>query len=132
MFGRRFVERGTPAAIYNGGLLQTHLFYHDPLRRRPGLPEHVAALVEGLGHGHADLHLVNTDPVEGRSVLLQAGAFGEHRFESVTDKGDTRVLDGDGRYLRLDLGPGAQTRLHLKIRRFAHTPAYRPAPYDAG
>ena len=33
---------GTPAAIYNGGLLQAHVRYFDPRERRPGLPSSTA------------------------------------------------------------------------------------------
>ena len=123
---------GTPAAIYNGGLLQTHLFYHDPARRRPGLPEHVAALVERVAHDRVAVRLVNTDPLKTRAVLLQAGAFGEHRFGSARlDGGEPRAVEGDGRHLLLELGPGAQTRLELSMQRFAGPPAYRVPPYGA-
>ena len=71
---------GTPAAIYNGGLLQAHVRYFDPRQQRPGLPAHVAALVDDVAADAVSLTLVNTDPVEGRPVLLQAGSFGEHDF----------------------------------------------------
>ena len=55
---------GTPSAIYNGGLLQSHVRFFDPLRRRAGLPEHVAALVEGVSADRVKLALVNTDLLE--------------------------------------------------------------------
>lgn len=123
---------GTPAAVYNGGLLQSHLFYHDPVRRRPGLPAHVAALVEGLDDGRAQVHLVNTDPVEARPVLVQAGAFGEHRFTGaeVIDGAQVQSMPVGGDLLRVDLGPGAQVRLDLRIERFVNSPAYRVPDYD--
>ncbi len=70
----------TPAAIYNGGMLQTHVRNFDPHRRRPGLPPYVAAMVDGVSADGVSLTMVNTDAVEGRPVLLQAGSFGEHQF----------------------------------------------------
>lgn len=118
---------GTPAAVYNGGLLQAHLFYFDPQRRRPGLPEHVAALVDRVSADGASLTLVNTDPVEGHPVLLQSGAFGEHEFTQARlegEDGKEQIIEVNGRHLQVDLGPAAQARLHLGLRRFAHQPSY--------
>ncbi len=118
---------GTPAAVYNGGLLQAHLRYFDPQRRRAGLPEHVAALVDQVGADGASLTLVNTDPVEGRAVLLQAGSFGEHEFTEVrleNQEGKDQRVKVNGKHLQVDLGPAAPARLHLGLRRFAHQPSY--------
>jgi hypothetical protein len=122
---------GTPAAVYNGGLLQVHVFYFDPARRRPGLPEHVAALVDEVSGDHARVTLVNTDPVAAHPVLLQSGAFGEHEFTHATvEGGDGSRTEIHGKHLRVDLGPGAQVRLVLGLRRFAHTPAYAMPTFD--
>lgn len=119
---------GTPAALYNGGLLQAHLFYYDVDRRRPGLPEGVAARVDHVDHDHVIVQLVNTDALKPRSVLLQAGCFGEHTFTGgkmlAGETADQQRLSLDGRHVQLDLGPATQTRLHLAMRRFAHTPSY--------
>ena len=121
------LANGTPAAIYNGGLLQAHLRYFDPVRRRTGLPEYVAAQVDRVGADHAGLTLVNTDPVEARTVLIQAGTFGEHEFTEarITDSGKgEQQLMVRGRHLRVQLGPAAQARLELGMRRFVHRPSY--------
>jgi len=114
---------GTPAALYNGGLLQAHLRYFDPEKKRPGLPEHVAALVEDVAADSARVTLVNTDPVAGHAVIVQAGAFGEHSFERAAIEGG-EVIDINGRWLRVELGPSAQAKLQLNMRRFAHQPSY--------
>ena len=53
------------------------------MRRRAGLPEDVGALVEKLDADAATLVLVNVDAVEPRTVVVQAGGYGEHRFDSV-------------------------------------------------
>ena len=102
---------GTPAAMYNGGMLQAHLRYFDPQHHRPGLPEHVAALVDRVSADQVSVSLVNTDPVEGRAVLLQAGSFGEHCFTRArleTREGADQPVEVGGKYLRVHLGPGAQ------------------------
>lgn len=123
---------GTPAAVYNGGLLQTHLFYYDPARRRPGLPEHVSALADSVTETGVRVQLVNTDPVNGHSVLLQAGAFGEHSFTSARHSTDGTVhkLNIDADHVRVDLGPAAQMTLELGLKRFVNQPAYRTPNYD--
>ncbi|MDQ3699657.1 MAG: hypothetical protein M3442_01915, partial [Chloroflexota bacterium] len=74
---------GAPSPIYNGGLLHAPLRHFDADRRRPGLPPDVAALVTNVTREHLELHLVNLSPVASRAVVLQAGAFGEHRFDGV-------------------------------------------------
>ncbi len=114
---------GTPAALYNGGLLQAHLRYFDPQEKRPGLPEHVAALVDSVSADSVSVTLVNTDPVAGRAVVLQAGSFGEHHFiEAEVEDGETVAVDG--RWLRVELGAAAQTKLRLGLRRFVHQPSH--------
>lgn len=65
-------------------VLHSRFRYFDPVKRRAGLPEDVGALVEKLGADSATLTLVNTNPIEAREVVVQAGGYGEHRFEAVT------------------------------------------------
>ena len=48
--------------------------------RRAGLPPDVAALVEGLKADRTLVRLVNTSATQARTLRIQAGAFGEHRF----------------------------------------------------
>ena len=125
---------GTPAAVYHGGLLHASVRYFDPQRRRPGLPQHVAALVERVAPGGITLTLVNTDPLAGHDVLVQAGTFGEHAFTEARLEGapatEPEPIAVDGRYLQVRLGPSAQARLHLGLRRFAYPPSYAFPPFD--
>ena len=74
---------GGPQPIYNGGLLHVRVRYFDAERRRPGLPEDVGALVERLSADRTVVRLVNLNPVVGRKLVIQAGAFGEHHFGDV-------------------------------------------------
>ena len=79
-----FLTMGGPMPIYNGGLLQTRVRHFDPERGRPGLPEDVAALVEKVEPDRSFLQLVNTSAFETRRVIVQAGAYGEHQFTTVS------------------------------------------------
>jgi hypothetical protein len=118
---------GTPAAIYHGGLLHASVRYFDPLANRPGLPEHVAALVESITPDSIVLNLVNIDPLADHEVMVQAGGFGEHNFTEVkvlnTATSDT-PSSVNGRYLHVSLGPWTQVKLHLGINRYVNQPTY--------
>ncbi|MBV9355035.1 MAG: hypothetical protein JO023_05855, partial [Chloroflexi bacterium] len=82
---------GTLIQLMLGGLptgrdvhaLHAYLRYFDPVRRRAGLPEQVAALVEHVSEDEVTLQLVNLDPVEDTVVVVQAGAYAEHRITHV-------------------------------------------------
>jgi hypothetical protein len=74
---------GGPPAIYNGGLPFVRLRYFDAVASRPGLPPDVAALVEKVEATRTVVHLVNLSALHARTVVVQAGAFGEHRFTGV-------------------------------------------------
>ena len=118
---------GTPAAVYNGGLLQAHVRYFDPQGRRPGLPQHVAALVDRVSGEGARVTLVNTDPVAGHPVLIQSGSFGEHEFAEVgaqDGSGKAERVAVNGRHLVVELGPAAQVTLDLEMKRFVNQPSY--------
>jgi len=121
---------GSPAAIYNGGLLHAPVRYFDPETRRTGLPEHVAALVEEVSRDSVSLILVNTDVVDSRTVLIQSGTFGEHEFTTARvegAEGDCQQIDG--RYIAVRLGPSAQARLDLGLKRHVHRPSYEFPPF---
>ena len=84
-------HQGVDAGDHGGAALRVHRrpLARDPalLRsgpRRPGLPPDVAALVDKLGAGNAGVHLVNLNTSETRNLIVQAGAFAEHRFVELT------------------------------------------------
>ena len=114
---------GTPAAIYHGGLLHASVRYFNPASRRPGLPEGVAALVYEIGDDGIALELVNTNPLESRSVIIQAGAFGEHLFTHVVPEGGPTTAVDD-RSFQVDMGPGSTLKMNIGIKRFAGKPSY--------
>ena len=110
-------------------VLHSRFRYFDPVKRRAGLPEDVAALVEKLGPDSATLTLVNTNPIAARDIVVQAGGYGEHRFESVTLGGATTQIGGPVVTVRLE--PGAGTRVEFKMTRYATRPSFA-FPWDRG
>ncbi|MEW6754340.1 MAG: hypothetical protein AB1505_25650, partial [Candidatus Latescibacterota bacterium] len=139
---------GGPLFQYNGGLLLVRLRYFDGEGRRPGLPPDVAALVTELADERAVVQLVNLSPVASRRVVVQAGAFAEHRFTTVAygarrpgqepspfwteaqyhhqvsqDLAEERVLVHSSQ-LAVDLPPASQVRLDLGMERFVGRPTY--------
>ena len=103
-----------------GGLLNARVRYFDPERRRAGIPEDVAALVSELGDRRTVVTLVNLNATASRSVIVQAGAYAEHQFESVQWNGRTRRLDA--RDFTIQLAPGSGAALTLATRRYVNTP----------
>jgi hypothetical protein len=104
----------------DGGLLNARLRYFDSFNRRAGLPEDIAALVSELGDRRTVVTLVNVSATAARTVLIQAGGYGEHQFESVEWNGKTQKLDS--RHLMVNLTPGAGATLALTMRRYVNQP----------
>lgn len=144
---------GAPSPLYNGGLLMARLRYYDVDAKRPGLPLDVAALVETLEENRTVVTLLNLHPTQQRRIIIQGGAFGEHRFTTVCyskrvlREGDGSSLSGsttmekmpsslasplgtfqseevNGKWLLVELEPGCQTTLELGMERFALDPSY--------
>ena len=103
-----------------GSILHCRLRHFDPERRRAGLPEAVAALVDSLDADQAALTLVNVNQSEPRTVIVQAGGYAEHRFVTVAI--DDRTIPIDRPALTVRLAPGAGARMTLAMRRYANTP----------
>ena len=133
---------GAPQLIYNGGLLMSRLRYFDFDRKRPGLPQDIAALVETLEANRTVVRLVNLSPFETRDMVVQGGAFGEHRFTEVrythrtseypgatvdyaappvTE--DTRTASIGANHLRVVLPPATEITLGLGTIPFVNQPA---------
>ena len=102
--------------------LHARVRYFDPERRRPGLPEDVAALVETLSGGEATVSLVNLDQVRGRTVIVQGGAYGEHRVTGVIVDGRTTPVNRSSFSVRL--APGCGARLVIKADRYVNQPTF--------
>lgn len=114
---------GLPPSV-DGGLLNARLRYFDPDRRRAGLPEDVGALVSRLTDTAADVTLVNLSLTETRTVIVQGGAYGEHRIESVAAEGGASNAVGSP-LLSVQIAPGAGAKLTLEMKRYANAPTVR-------
>ena len=138
---------GAPQPIYNGGLLHARLRYFDVETRRAGLPPDVAALVEGLKADRTLVRLVNTSATQARTLRIQAGAFGEHRFTEARFQQRTSewpgglggyagtysaepvlreevVLPLPDNHLEVQLPPGSELCLDLATQRYVNEPSY--------
>lgn len=110
-------------------VLHSRFRYFDPEKRRAGLPEDVGALVEKLGPDSATVTFVNTNQLQPREVVVQAGGYGEHRFDAVTMGGKTTAFSGPVVTVRLE--PGAGSRIDFKMTRYANKPTFA-FPWDRG
>jgi hypothetical protein len=128
---------GAPQPVYYGGLVMAQVRHFDARRERPGLPEGVAALVGDVSREGIELTLVNVG-CENEELILQAGAYGEHRFESVaTDEDDIKVREGKGdasmdgnrrsdgaNTIRVYLPSGSRLSVTAALDRFVNDPSY--------
>ena len=140
---------GGPQVLYNGGLQQARVRYYDAERRRPGLPGSVAALVSAIDPDATVVDLVNLDPEQDRSVIVQAGAFAEHTIERVRytacpdgswigglydyGHGEPVVADKQadvgGPWLTVRLPASTRIRLTLRLGLRTRPPSYA-TPFD--
>lgn len=109
--------------------LHSRFRYFDPERRRAGPPEDVAALVEKLAADSAVLTLVNVNPVRARTVIVQAGGYGEHQFESAALAGRSETIGGPLVTVRLE--PGCGSRIEFRTARYRNQPTLAH-PWDRG
>lgn len=112
-----------------GSILHCRLRYFDPDRRRAGLPEDVAALIDTLTADKATLTLVNVNQLEPRTLVVQSGGYAEHQFSSVAVDGKTIPVSDTHFTVRLE--PGAGSRLVLHMKRYANQPSVA-FPWDRG
>ncbi len=110
--------------LWHGQLLHARLFYYDPVRKRPGIAEDCAALVEKLADDSATVVLVNTSKDKARTVVVQGGAYGEHQFLSATPEGGQATAVNGPRF-SVELAAGAGVRLTIQMKRYANTPTLK-------
>jgi hypothetical protein len=100
--------------------LHCRVRYFDPDRRRAGIPEDVAALVENLTADETTLTLVNLNQSQERRVIVQGGAYAEHQIASATVDGKETPVDGP--HFAVRLAPGCGSRVTLRMGRYANQP----------
>ena len=112
-----------------GNILHSQVRYFDPEKRRAGLPDDVAALVSKIAPEGITLTLVNTNQGKARTVVVQAGAYGEHQFTSVASgNGATEV---GAAHFEARLAPGAGGQMMIGMRRYVNQPMLA-FPWDRG
>jgi hypothetical protein len=94
--------------------------YFDPERKRAGIPQDVAALVEEMSDQAATVTLVNVNPILERTVTVQGGAYAEHQIQSVSAGGETVPVHSSVFTARM--APGCGSRLRIKMSRYANSP----------
>ncbi len=119
----QLLTTGGPQTNYWGGLARGRVRYFDTQRQRPGLPEDVAALVSSIRPDGIDLTLVNLSPHQTRELIVQAGAFGEHRFTRVIAEGHDQSTAIDASHFDVVLRPGCETSLEIGMELHCHTPS---------
>uniref|UniRef100_A0A7C2JXU1 Uncharacterized protein n=1 Tax=Schlesneria paludicola TaxID=360056 RepID=A0A7C2JXU1_9PLAN len=112
---------------HRGSILFSRLRYFDPVARRAGLPEDVAALVERLTADAALVTLVNISPVAERQVIVQGGSYGEHQIQQV--RVDDRSIAVNAPTFTVRLAPGCGATLTLVMHRYANEPTLK-FPWD--
>ncbi|MFQ5732764.1 MAG: hypothetical protein ACE5KM_12525, partial [Planctomycetaceae bacterium] len=112
---------------HRGAILHCRVRYFDPVNRRAGIPQDVAALVEKLTADSMTLTLVNVSQTESRDVLLQGGAYAEHQLVSVSTGGKDTPINAPT--LTIRLAPGSGQRLTFRMKRFANQPTMA-LPWD--
>jgi hypothetical protein len=105
---------------HKGSVLFCRLRYFDPAGRRAGIPEGVAALVESMTDESVAVKLVNTDQLKEKTVIVQAGGYAEHQFNSVKLDGQTLAVDAPT--LTVRLMPGCGSRLEIEMKRHVNQP----------
>ena len=104
----------------DGALLHCRLRYFDPIKRRAGLPPHVAALIDKMTADQVAVTLVNLHQTQAQELIVQTGAYAEHQCLFVQIKDHRIPIDSPN--FTMHLAPGAGGRLVVHTKRYANQP----------
>jgi len=124
---------GAPMHISHGGLQHGKVRFFDGELQRPGLPTDIGAIVDSLTATTIGMKIANTSTTTSRSLVVQAGAFGEHRFISVVvelDSCDSERHEIGSKWFEINLGAQAGATLTFTVERYVNTPSYE-TPFSA-
>ena len=114
----------SPTSPNQGGApLHARLRYFDPVNRRAGLPQYVAALVDKLEDDRVCVTLYNTSMLHEAVVTVQGGAYGEHLITFVSDGLWSHPVNG--RSFDVRMRPGRGARLTILMKRYAGKPTLK-------
>jgi len=117
LMGGGFYE---PAHARRSPPFHTRLRYFDHIKRRAGVPEDVAVLVDRMTDKTVRLNMVNLNALESRAVIVQGGAYGEHQLVAVTENQNQTLINDP--YFTITLAPGAGTTLEIEMDRYVNQP----------
>jgi hypothetical protein len=118
------LQWGAPMHISHGGFQHATFRYYNSATQRPGLPDSVAALVTRISATDADVQLANTGDEEV-TIVIQAGAFGEHLITGVSDNAqDSAPLAEPTPWLEISVPGNVTVSLRLTMDRYSRTPRY--------
>ncbi|MBT3375074.1 MAG: hypothetical protein HN742_41125 [Lentisphaerae bacterium] len=106
---------------YNGGVPSVAVRHFDAEKKRPGLPADVAALVTRLEWDRIELSVCNLHPNQSRRLIIQAGAYGEHRFATLRLEGESHTING--KWFELRIEPGCRADMAIGLERYRNTPS---------
>ena len=124
---------GAPMHISHGGLQHGKVRFFDGDQQRPGLPSDVGAIVDSLSATSIGMKISNTSTTASHSLVIQAGAFGEHKFTSVEIKlesGSSQKHQIESKWFQIDLGAQAGATLIFTVERYVNSPSYE-TPFSA-
>lgn len=114
---------GAREPSWRGSPLVSRLRHFDPERGCAGLPPDVAVLVEKMDRRNVWVTFVNMSDETTRTVVVQGGAYGEHRIVEVARSGKRGEKVG-GRAFALVLKPGCGERVRIQMDRFVNRPTF--------
>ena len=98
----------------------TRLRYFDPEKRRAGVPEDVAVLVNRMTDKSVTVSMVNLNPLEPRTLIVQGGAYREHQLVAISENNYHKAIDDP--WFTIRLAPGAGTTLEIEMNRYVNQP----------
>ena len=69
------------------------------------------------------LQLVNTDPVNSKDLIIQAGAYGEHTFSTVQVEGNEATIEENS--LSIHIAPGSGATLEIQMQRYVNPTSFK-------
>jgi len=118
---------GGPMHISHGGLQHGKVRPFDGQKKRTGLPDDVAMIVEKVTADSIEMQVANISANASRTLVLQAGTFGEHNFTKVTvtqSDGKSEDISINDKWFEIELGPNSGASLKFTLDRYVNSPTY--------
>ena len=80
----------------------------------------MAALVDHIEKDYLKVHLVNTNPNEARSIIVQGGAYAEHQIKNVSFNGENWPVDDT--HVNIGIAAGSGVHATIELQRYINQP----------